>query len=324
MILAGDLGGTKTLLGLFERGERRPRHILARAYPTQEFDGFTAMLDAFARDLGRPLEVDAAAIGVAGPVVDRRAQLPHVRWDVSATAIGEHLRTKSILLLNDLEAMAMSVPVLSDRETITLQPGIPKADGNAAVIAAGTGLGEAYLHRVNGSLLPLPSQGGHADFAPRNEREIGLLHMLVAQFGRAQVEHVLSGPGLVNIHRFTHAGASCDAVDGRAPSGMPAAISEAALSRGCSRCEDALAIFVEAYGAEAGNLGLRGIATAGVFVGGGIAPKILPALQDGRFIAAFCAKAPMSELVAAMPVSVIVKEDAGLLGAAIAAQDLST
>jgi glucokinase len=133
---------------------------------------------------------------------------------------------------------------------------------------------------------------------------------------------VLSGPGLVNLHRFTHAGSACEAVSGLAPAEQPPAISEAALTRRCAKCSDALEMFVEAYGAEAGNLGLRGVATAGVFIGGGIAPKILPALQDGRFMAAFRAKAPMAELVSAMPVHVIVNPDAGLLGSAVAAQAL--
>ena len=143
--------------------------------------------------------------------------------------------------------------------------------------------------------------------------------MLRDRYGRAEVEQVLSGPGLVNLHRFTHAGGDVRR-DQRAsrPTEMPAAISEAALSERCSSCAEALAMFVEAYGAEAGNLALRGVATAGVFIGGGIAPKILPALQDGRFIAAFRAKPPMSELLSAMPVQVILKQDAGLLGAAAA------
>jgi glucokinase len=323
MILAGDLGGTKTLLGLFERGERRPHQLLARAYPTQEFDSFTAILDSFARDVGDPPVVEAAAIGVAGPIVNQLARLTNIAWDVSAAQIAGHLQTRSVVLLNDLEAMATSVAFLDGDEIVMLQSGLPSASGNAAVIAAGTGLGEAYLHRVNGRLLPVPSEGGHADFAPRTDREFELARMLRDLYGRAELEQVLSGPGLLNIHRFTHAGKSCEPVDGLSPADKPAAISEAALSRRCAKCREALEIFVEAYGAEAGNLGLRGVATAGVFVGGGIAPKILPALQDGRFIQAFTAKAPMRELVTAMPVNVIVKQDAGLLGAAIAAQQLA-
>jgi glucokinase len=322
MILAGDLGGTKTLLGLFERAERRPRPLVAREYPTQEFDSFTGILDVFARDVGKPLAIEAAAVGVAGPIVDQQARLTNISWNVSATRIGDHLKVRRVALLNDLEAMATSVALLEDNEIVVLQRGEPNTRGNAAVIAAGTGLGQAYLHRVNGRLLPVASEAGHADFAARTDREFELVRTIRELHGRAEVEQVLSGPGLVNIHRLTHAGRSCASVEGVAPAEQPAAISEAALSRQCDRCMEALEIFVEAYGAEAGNLGLRGVATAGVYIGGGIAPKILPALQNGRFIEAFRAKAPMAALVAAMPVSVIVKQDAGLLGAAIAAQRL--
>ena len=323
MLLAGDLGGTKTLLGLFERGERRPRQVIARAYLTQEFTSFTAILDAFARDAGGGLAVDAAAIGVAGPIVERRARLTNISWNVSVAEIARRLETKRIGLLNDLEVMAYSVGVLEGDELVVLQQGEPRTKGNAAVIAAGTGLGQAYLHFIDGKLLPVASEGGHADFAARTDRDFGLARMLRERYGRAEVEHVLSGPGIVNLHRFTHAGADCVATHGLAPAEQPAAISDAGLTRRCPACAEALEMFVDAYGAEAGNLGLRGVATAGVFVGGGIAPKILPALQNGRFMAAFLAKAPMDALVAAMPVHVIVNPDAGLLGAAVAAQALA-
>jgi len=323
MILAGDLGGTKTLLGLFERAPRRPRPLRAHAYPTQEFDSFTAILDAFARDAGEPFAIEAAAVGVAGPIVDQQARLTNIAWDVSAAQIRGHLKVERVALLNDLEAMATSVAQLEGDEIVVLQQGAPRANGNAAVIAAGTGLGQAYLHRVNGRLLPVASEGGHADFAPRTDREFELVRMLRDIHGRAEVEQVISGPGLLNIHRLTHDGQSCRAVDGLPEAEMPAAISEAALTHRCGRCVEALGIFVDAYGAEAGNLGLRGVAAAGVFVGGGIAPKILAALQNGRFMRAFRDKSPMGDLVGTMPVHVIVKEDAGLLGAAIAAQELA-
>ena len=322
MLLAGDLGGTKTLLGLFERGDRRPRPAESRAYPTREFKSFTAILDAFARDLGRALTVEAAAIGVAGPVVDQRARLTNADWSVTAAEIARRLDTRHIALLNDLEVMARSVAVLEDEELVMLQRGTANRDGNAVVIAAGTGLGQAYLHRIDDRLVPVPSEGGHADFAARTDREIDFVRMLRERYGRAEVEQVLSGPGLVNLHRFTHDGRECDALRGLEPDERPAAISEAALAGRCPKCEEALWMFVEAYGAEAGNLALRGVATGGVFIGGGIAPKILPALRDGRFMAAFRAKPPMTDLLAAMPVQVIVNADAGLLGAAVAAQEM--
>jgi glucokinase len=320
MILAGDLGGTKTLLGLFERGEPRPRQITSRAYSTQEFDSFTAILDAFARDVGRATTVEAVAVGVAGPIVDRHAKLTNIAWNVSVDEIARRLDTSRVALLNDLEAMAYSVSVLDGDELVVLQRGEPKKPGNRAVIAAGTGLGQAYLHFIEGRLVPVASEAGHADFAARTDREYELVRMLRKLYGRAEVEQVLSGPGFVNLHRFTHDGAPCEAVKGLDPTEQPAAISEAGLTGRCVKCVEALEMFVEAYGAEAGNLGLRGVATAGVFVGGGIAPKILGALQDGRFMKAFRAKAPMADLVSMMPVNVIVNPDAGLLGAAVAAQ----
>lgn len=168
----------------------------------------------------------------------------------------------------------------------------------------------------------MASEGGHGDFAARTDREMALVRMLRELYGRAEVEHVLSGPGLLNLHRFTHTAERCDALEGIAEIEGPAEVSRRALEGACAACGEALSMFVEAYGAEAGNLALRGVATSGVFVGGGIAPKILPTLQDGRFIDAFRAKGVMSTLVSRIPVNVILAPEAGLVGAAVAAQDL--
>ena len=322
VLLAGDVGGTKTLLGLFERATPRPRLVAAHTYLTNTFSSFDAILDAFASDVGAPFVVDAAVAGVAGPVVGGSARLTNIIWDVNAAHIGAHLKTTRVRLLNDLEAMALGAGVLGPDEMVELQRGVRRDDGNAVVIAAGTGLGQAYLHRVNGRLTAMASEGGHAEFAARTDREMALVRMLRGLYGRAEVEHVLSGPGLLNLHRFTHDGQECDAVDGVDAIDAPARVSQQALDRSCPGCAEALAMFVEAYGAEAGNLALRGVATSGVFVGGGIAPKILPALQDGRFVEAFRAKGDMSELVAKMPVNVILAAETGLIGAAVAAQEL--
>ena len=322
MLLAADVGGTKTLLGLFEPAAPRPRLVAAHAYLTNTFTSFDAILDAFARDVGTSFVVDAAVAGVAGPVVGGVARLTNIIWDVNCAHIAAHLKAPRARLLNDLEAMALGAGVLGPDEMVELQPGVRREDGNAVVIAAGTGLGQAYLHRVNGRLMAMASEGGHAEFAPRTDREMDLVRMLRGLYGRAEVEHVLSGPGLLNLHRFTHDGQGCDAVDGVDPIDAPAHVSRQALEGSCARCAEALSLFVEAYGAEAGNLALRGVATSGVFVGGGIAPKILPALQDGRFIEAFRAKGDMSELVAKIPVNVIRAPETGLVGAAVAAQEL--
>lgn len=322
MLLAGDVGGTKTLLGLFESDGRRPRPVAVRSYPTTTFGSFTDILDTFARDVGRPVSIDAAAMGVAGPVVDDRARLTNIAWDVSGEQIRAGFGTPAVRLVNDLEALANSAEVLMPDEVALLQPGVERSDGNAVVIAAGTGLGEAYLHRVDGRLRPVASEGGHADFAPRTDREIQLLQMLRAEYGRAEVEHILSGPGLLNLHRFTHGSRSCDAVRDVTGESGPAAISQAAMAARCPACVEALSIFVEVYGAEAGNLALRGVATSGVYIGGGMAPKILPLLHDGRFLESFRAKGVMSPLVARMPVKVILNPEAGLVGASIYAREL--
>lgn len=322
MLLAGDVGGTKTLLGLFEPAGRRPRVLATSLFDTSAYRSFPELLHAFERTVGERFRVGAAAIGVAGPVVANRARLTNVDWDISATEIVGRLGTRRVTLINDLEATANSVDVLTGEEVGVLQDGVPRAEGNAAVIAAGTGLGQAFLHRIGGRFTPVPSEGGHADYAPRTDREMELVRMLRDRYGRASVEHVLSGPGLVNLHAFTHRGGECEMVRDVAEEDMPPRITQAGLSGRCQQCAEALRMFVTAYGAEAGNLALRGLATAGLYVGGGIAPKILPALTDGAFMDAFLAKAPMRDLLGTVPVRVILNPEAGLLGAAVRAQDL--
>jgi glucokinase len=323
MVLAGDVGGTKTLLGLFEAtATRRPVSRETRSYETTAFSSFTALLDAFLHDVQPSARVQAAAFGVAGPVVHDGAKLTNVGWHIAASDIRTRLETAHVQLLNDLEAIARSVEILMAEELLVLQEGIEDTQAGAAVIAAGTGLGQAYLHRRNGRLIPAASEGGHADFAARTDREAELVRMIREHHGRAEVEQVLSGPGLLNLHRFTHRGGECAAgVDLDSPD-APAAVSNAGLGGRCRDCAEALQMFVSAYGAEAGNLALRGLALGGIFVGGGIAPKILPAIQNGTFMLAFLAKAPMTDLLLKVPVKIILNAEAGLLGAASCANEL--
>jgi len=340
MLLAGDIGGTKALLGLFEPYAQRPAPVATEQYVTLDYDNFEAMLTRFldsrrvsARD------IDAASFGVAGAVTNQVAQLTNVPWCIDAASLGAKAGLRRVRLLNDLEAMAYAVPVLAGDELATLQEGVRVATGNIAVIAAGTGLGEGMLINVEGRFVPGQSEGGHADFAARTPRELEMVAALSRVLGRVSAEHILSGPGLVNVYRFTHdvlepqrnelgenplasgqalvprtcpgVGTVTEAAD------LPARISQSALTRRCARCVEAMELFVSAYGAEAGNMGLRVVATAGVFVGGGIAPRILPALRDGRFMEAFRAKAPLDGLVSRMPVAVILNKQSGLLGAAV-------
>jgi glucokinase len=318
MLLAGDVGGTKALLGLFLDGPGRPKPVDARAFATSDYGSLEQMIEAFLGGQSAAVPpLRAASFGVAGPIVNQVARLTNVPWRVDAAAISARFGVPTVTLLNDLEAMAYAVAVLRPDELAVVQEGRRVPSGNAALIAAGTGLGEALLHNVGGRFIPSPTEGGHGDFAPRTAEEIALLEHLVSRFGRADYERVLSGPGLANIHRFMHPHgcAACGVEAGQAAA--PALVSASAMERRCPDCVRALETFVSLYGAEAGNLALRSVATAGVFLGGGIAPKILRALLGGRFIEAFRAKDPMAEFMSLVPVSVILNDRAGLLGAAV-------
>ena len=338
MLLAGDIGGTKTLLGLFSAAPERPTPVEVGEFVTLDYDGLEPMIREFLK--ARSVDahhIDAACFGVAGAVTEQVARLTNVPWLVDAASIAEAIDLRRCRVINDLEALAHAVPVLAGDELAVLQHGVPVPGGNAAVIAAGTGLGEAMLHNVDGRFIPAASEGGHADFAARTPREMEMVLELTRIFGRVGGEHVISGPGLANIYQFTHGsfgsgptitpnsiaparlcagvGASGSVAD------LPKRISRAAIERRCPRCVEAMDLFIEAYGSEAGNIALRMVATAGVYVGGGIAPKILPALRAGGFLEAFRAKEPMAHVVATIPVAVILNPDAGLLGAGVHAQE---
>lgn len=326
MLLASDVGGTKTLMGLYRQGGERPGPAVVREYATPDFDSLDDIVQTFLEETGAS-DIDAVCIGVAGPVTGLVARLTNVPWLADASLLAERLDGRPVQLVNDLEAMASAVPVLEPDELAVLQGGVAVPTGNAALIAAGTGLGEALLHNVNGRFLPSPSEGGHADFAARTSRELALVQELLRIHGRVDNERVISGPGLVNVFRFTHGTQDLDTACGEIgrdvdPQDLPAAISQAAMEGRCRRCAEAFQMFIEAYGAEAGNLALRAVATAGLYIGGGIAPKILPALEDGRFMAAFRDKEPMVDLLRTLPVMVILNRQAGLLGAAVKAAAL--
>ncbi len=334
MLLAADVGGTKTLLGLFARAPERPTRIEVGEFTTLDYDNLAPMIREFLKANALDARaIEATTLGVAGAITDQVARLTNVPWVVDAAAVTAAAGLRHVHILNDLEAMAHSVAVLEPSELAILQHGIAQPGGNGAVIAAGTGLGEAFLLNLDGRFLPGASEAGHADWGARTPREIELLSTLARIYGRCSVEHVICGPGLVNIYQFTH-----DAFGSRAyitpaalvpsrtcagvgavgdPADLPAAISRSALEKRCPRCVETLEMFVSAYGAEAGNLALRTVATAGVYVGGGIAPKILPALESGAFVDAFRSKDPLSAFVATIPIAVILNAEAGLVGAAV-------
>jgi len=321
MILAGDIGGTKTLIGLFEPHDGRPIPLDVQAFSTTGFPGLLEIIDAFFAATPQRPRISAAAFGVAGPVINQTAQMTNVEWRVDAVQLADGFALPQVSLLNDLQAMAYSVPVLDGDELHPLQRGTKRLDGNMGIIAAGTGLGGSLLHRLGDRRVPMASEVGHSDFAARTDREIAFLQFIRDRHGRAEIEHLLCGPGLVNLSDFTHQDRPCEVSSD--PPEDPAVVSGAALEGRCAACVEALEMFVEAYGAAAGNLALVGVTTGGMFIGGGIAPRILPALQTGRFVEAFCDKGLMRPLVEVMPVHVILNPDAGLLGAAVYANALS-
>ena len=317
MLLAGDVGGTKIFLGLFARNGARPKAIEIRSYRTLDFPDLGAVSLHFLRETSTaPHDIEAAGFGVAGPITGARAHLTNVPWIVDLDALRRDAAIPRAYLLNDLEALAWSVPVLTSDEIEVVHEGRPDAGGNVALIAAGTGLGIALLPNVDGRLVPRASEGGHVDFAPRNADEHALAEALTREYGRVDIERVVSGPGLANIHRILHPH-QCGTLTPMPPlHDLPAAISRAALEAGCPSCIRSLECFVSAYGASAGNLALTVLATGGVYLGGGIAPRILPALRWPCFMQSFLDKSPMEAIISRVPVKVILNPRAGLLGAA--------
>jgi glucokinase len=323
MILAGDIGGTKCDLGLFEVVGGELRLVRSARFRSAEFTGLPAVIAAFLVE-GSDQPIEAACFGIPGPVIDNRASTPNLAWVVDAAVVAAESSVPLVVLINDLVATAEGLPMLADDEVALLQQGTPEPEGNRALIAAGTGLGMALIPRVGDRWVPVPSEGGHMDFAPRTEEEIGLLRYLRERFGRVSAERVVSGPGLFNIYRclrdVERLPESPQVHEALARDEDPArVIGEAALAGPdirCALCSRALEMFVAAYGASAGNLALLGTATGGVWLGGGISPKILPRLTDGLFLQTFIAKGRFVPFLEKIPVRVILNDRAALFGAA--------
>ena len=318
LVLAGDLGGTKANLALFSETQGKLALEQEATLPSAEYAGVPELVRAFLGD--GPLEVAAACFGIAGPVRGATVTPPNLPWVVDARQIETDLGLRRVTLENDLVATARGIAELPLESFAVLQEGRPDPEGNAALIAAGTGLGEALLFRCGAELLPSASEGGHASFAPTDEVEGDLFRFLAAKYGVVSAERVVSGPGLRNVYRFlTSTGKAPESrrVQERMESEDPSAvISDEALQGTDAACSRALDLWVRAYGAEAGNLALKALATAGVYLGGGIAPRLLPKLREGEFLEAFRAKGRLSELLADVPVRVILEPKTALYGAA--------
>jgi glucokinase len=317
MILAGDIGGTKVNLAFFGEDMTLVPENLA-TYSSHEFSSLEEIARRFLSD--RKLKPEYACFGIAGPVKKGRAQLTNLPWLVDAGQMTGALGLKHVWLINDLEANAHGITGLTASDFTILNAGEPGAVGNAAVISAGTGLGEAGLFWDGRRHLPIASEGGHADFAPRTELGAELLSYLRKRFGQVDCEMVLSGPGLQHIYEFLR-----DTGRGEEPSWLteafrfddpPKVITHAGMHGKSELCVQAVDLFVEFYGAEAGNLALKMLALGGVYIGGGIAPKMIGKLTDGKFLKAFIGEGRLKTLLEAIPVRVIMNDKTALIGAA--------
>jgi glucokinase len=319
-ILAGDIGGTKTNLALYEvEVEERLALIEERRFVSDDYASLESLIEAFFGE--REVDVQAACFGIPGPVIDDAARTTNLPWLVSETSLARFLHVDAVQLINDLEATGYGVTGLESSQLMMLNEGEPEEHGNIALIAAGTGLGQAALVWNGARYQVSASEGGHADFAPRNELEMKLLRYLLTRHKRVSYERVLSGPGLVNVYNFLKSSGYAEEPDWLREALLSSddqaqVISQMALEEKAELCVKALEIFVTVYGAQAGNLALTFKATGGVYVGGGIAPKIAAKLADGNFLAAFKHKGRLSPMVAAVPVHVIMNPKTALLGAA--------
>ncbi|NVL89437.1 MAG: glucokinase [Desulfobacterales bacterium] len=317
-ILAGDIGGTKTNLGLFVRGKRKPILKSLETYVSQEARGLENILERFLERHNVP--ITSACFGIAGPVNNGRCKTTNLPWDVSERRLENRFGWERVLLVNDLTATAYAIPFLTKRELFPLNKAKTTRKGNLGVLAPGTGLGTALLIWKDGRYIPVPSEAGHVDFAPRNEAEIHLWEYLYQRLGHVSTERVLSGPGLFIIYcwlKYTGQGKEPTRMAQKMEEDDPSkVICEAALVDRQPLCVKALDLFVSIFGATSGNLALTGLTRGGIYLGGGIAPKILPKLRDGQFMKAFVDKGRFSGLLSQVPVRVILNDLAALLGAA--------
>jgi glucokinase len=318
MILAGDIGGTNARLAYFQPQNGRFQLVSERVFPSREHQGLGEIVSRFLDESGtRP---EAACFGIAGPVRNGRVETSNLPWIIEQSVLANQIHLAATLLINDLEASAWGIGALGTEDLVTLNPGAGSVSGNQAVVAPGTGLGEAGLFWDGNRHHVFACEGGHTDFAPQGELQIELLCYLTKRFGHVSYERILSGPGLVNVYEFlcsSGCGKESTELSAEMKSGdAAAAISRAALGGNDPLAAKALDLWIAVYGSEASNLALKIMSAGGLFLAGGISPKILPRLKGTLFMNAFLDKGRMRPLVEAMPVHVVTNEKAGLLGAA--------
>src|SRR3984893_14782898 len=329
MILAGDVGGTKCNLGLFLREGLTLRSVFQRRLATLDYAGFEDLVEHFLKQaMSRDADakspaIDAAGFGVAGVVAGGRHYSENLPWVVDVSALAQKLNLKNIRLLNDLTATALSLERLSVNDLVTLNPGTPAHDATKGVIAAGTGVGEAILFWDGEKYQVAAAEGGQADFAPRTEREIQLLSRLRVQLPHVSCEEIVSGRGFRGIHEFLkpsvrHASfeSSEGAREGNQGGNAASEITQLGLAQSCPVCVETLGFWTEIFGGVTGNFALQTMALGGIYIAGGIAVKILSKLKDGTFLKSFCGTSKLAPVLARIPISVVVNEDAPIWGAA--------
>jgi glucokinase len=318
MILAGDIGGTHARLAFFDAVDGRFSLVSASIFPSRDYSGLDEIVAKFV-DTSK-LHPDTACFGIAGPVRNGRVEASNLPWIIESKRLADELKIKKAFLINDLEANAWGIPALDAKDVVALNQVKGQPIGNQAVIAAGTGLGQAGMYWDGTKYHVFACEGGHADFAPRTQLEVELFNYLHTRFGHVSYERIVSGPGLVNVFSFlrdTGRGTPPPwLTDEMSQSDPAAAISRAGIEGKCGLCEQALDLFVSIYAAEAGNLTLKIMATGGIYLGGGIAPKMLSKLSRPLFMQAFTGKGRMQTLLEAVPVRVITNDRIALLGAA--------
>jgi glucokinase len=324
MYLAGDIGGTKTILALFDQNSGPHHPLVEHTFPSAQYPGLEAIIAEFCAQ--HPVSITGAAFGVAGPVMAGKASITNLHWTIDVAVLSDVLKGAPVRLLNDLEAIAQSVPILEPADVETLAVGSPIPGGAIGVIAPGTGLGEAFLTWDGQRYRPHPSEGGHTTFAPRNRIEKDLLDYLHQRYTHVSYERVCSGIGIPNLYAFVR---DCllqqetpEVAEQLAAASDPTpVIVQAGMSteQMCLVCRTTLELFVDILAAEAGNLALKVLATGGVYIGGGLPTRVLPLMKRSRFLQIFRDKGRFSELLSRVPVHVILEPKAGLLGAAAAA-----
>ena len=328
MLLAGDIGGTKTNVGIYSPDKGPGEPLFEATFPSGQYSSLEMLVSEFLSQVS--IKIDHASFGVAGPVVGGQAKITNLPWVIEEDQLIRSLHLKSVQLFNDLEAIAYGVTLLEKDDLYTLNKGVPTSRGTLAVIAPGTGLGEAFLIWEGERYVAYPSEGGHADFGPNTDLEIDLLRSFQKKFGHVSYERICSGHGLPNIYDYLNESGYAEeppwlAEQLAATNDPTPAIVSAALDtkKSCKLCVTTLSLFISALGAEAGNLALKVMATGGVYLGGGIPPRTISLLDEGAFMGSFTNKGRFSELVSRIPVHVICNPKIALMGAALYGLDMA-